>query len=82
MFSQLHVHTTLRRIDDEHTQSYIFMLMPFEDRTIPALDNIVRNIIVLLFHTKHVGSESNDESSMGKVAEKKDQKKRLDGCDV
>ncbi|CAA3029367.1 Hypothetical predicted protein [Olea europaea subsp. europaea] len=42
---QLHVSATLRPTEAELGQPYISTLLPFKDRTVPALDEVARDII-------------------------------------
>ncbi|CAA2984373.1 Hypothetical predicted protein, partial [Olea europaea subsp. europaea] len=66
---QLHVHSTLHPTEAERGRPYISTLMPFEDCTVPILDEVVRDIIALQFHTEPLGCGSNVENSTGAFEE-------------
>ncbi|CAA2935705.1 Hypothetical predicted protein [Olea europaea subsp. europaea] len=75
---QMHVYATLRSTEAERGQPYISNLMPFEDCSVPALDNVVRDSITPQFHLEpsndggNVGNETRkvEEESSGGGSEK------------
>ncbi|CAA3008212.1 Hypothetical predicted protein [Olea europaea subsp. europaea] len=53
---QLHVYATLLPTDEEAEQPYFSTLVPYDDPPMPVLDNIVRTVLTLQFHSLHVDS--------------------------
>ncbi|CAA2982014.1 Hypothetical predicted protein [Olea europaea subsp. europaea] len=66
--TDLHVSATLRPTDAELGQPYISTLLPFEDRTVPALDDIARDIIPLQLHPESLVSRGSVGNSRGECA--------------
>ncbi|CAA2998090.1 Hypothetical predicted protein [Olea europaea subsp. europaea] len=62
---KLHVSVTLRPTEAEFGQPCISTLMPFEDRTIPVLDEVARDIIPAQLHPDPLPSGGNVGNSRG-----------------
>ncbi|CAA2979701.1 Hypothetical predicted protein [Olea europaea subsp. europaea] len=64
---QLHMYATLRPIEAERGQPHIATLVLFDDRHVPALDDLARDSVDLQFHAERVGTPeegtSKDETS-------------------
>ncbi|CAA3016745.1 Transcription factor MYB108 [Olea europaea subsp. europaea] len=65
---KLHVSTMLHSTEVELGQSYISTLMPFEDCTVPALDDVARDIIPSQLHLEPLASGENVGNSRGEYA--------------
>ncbi|CAA3012833.1 Hypothetical predicted protein [Olea europaea subsp. europaea] len=66
--TDLHVSVTLRHIEAELGQLYISTLLLFEDRTVPALDDVARDIIPSQLHSEPLASGGNVGNSRGECA--------------
>ncbi|CAA3025780.1 Hypothetical predicted protein [Olea europaea subsp. europaea] len=66
--TDLHVSATLRPIEAEFGQPYISTLLSFEDRTVPALDYVARDIIPSQLHPEPLASGGNVGNSRGECA--------------
>ncbi|CAA2959939.1 Hypothetical predicted protein [Olea europaea subsp. europaea] len=62
---QLHVSATLRPTEVELGQPYFSTLLPFEDRIVPALDDVARDIIPSQLYPEPLASGGNVENSRG-----------------
>ncbi|CAA2953591.1 Hypothetical predicted protein [Olea europaea subsp. europaea] len=62
---KLHVSATLRPIEVELGQPYISTLLPFEDRTVPVLDDVARDIIPSQHHPEPLANGVNVGNSRG-----------------
>ncbi|CAA2998623.1 Hypothetical predicted protein [Olea europaea subsp. europaea] len=65
---KLYVSATLHPIEAELGQPYISTLLPFEDRTVPVLDNVARDIIPPQLHPEPLASGGNVGNSRGECA--------------
>ncbi|CAA2967557.1 Hypothetical predicted protein [Olea europaea subsp. europaea] len=63
---QLHVSATLRPTEVELGQPCVSTLLPFEDRTVPVLDEVTRDIIPARLHPDPLPSGENVGNSRGK----------------
>ncbi|CAA3016349.1 Hypothetical predicted protein [Olea europaea subsp. europaea] len=66
--TDLHVSATLHPTKVKLGQPYISTLLPFEDRTVPALDDAARDIIPSQLHPEPLASGDNVGNSRGKCA--------------
>ncbi|CAA3010372.1 Hypothetical predicted protein [Olea europaea subsp. europaea] len=62
---KLHVSTTLRPTEAELGQPYISTLLPFDDRTVPVLDEVAKDIIPVQLHPDPLPSGENVGNSRG-----------------
>ncbi|CAA2964987.1 EID1-like F-box protein 3 [Olea europaea subsp. europaea] len=62
---KLHVSATFHPTEAELGQPYISTLLPFEDRTVPALDDVARDIIPSQLHPAPLASGNNVGNSRG-----------------
>ncbi|CAA3001106.1 MADS-box protein SOC1 [Olea europaea subsp. europaea] len=65
---QLHVSATLRPTEAELGQPYISTLLPFEDRTVLALDDVAKDIIPSQLRPEPLASGGNVGNSRGECA--------------
>ncbi|CAA3027690.1 Hypothetical predicted protein [Olea europaea subsp. europaea] len=86
-FSQsLHVYAMLRPTEVERGQPHIATLVPFDDRPVPALDDLVRDSIALQFHAERLGTpaegtsedETSDEAHEGSGTSGEEEESRAD----
>ncbi|CAA3000433.1 Hypothetical predicted protein [Olea europaea subsp. europaea] len=66
--TDLHAFATLRPTEAELGQPYISTLLPFEDRTVPALDDVARDTIPSQLHPEPLASGGNVGNSKGESA--------------
>ncbi|CAA3032784.1 presenilin At2g29900, partial [Olea europaea subsp. europaea] len=66
--TDLHVSATLRPTEAELGRPYISTLLPFEDRTVLALDDVARDIIPSQLRPEPLASGGNVENSRGECA--------------
>ncbi|CAA2953744.1 Hypothetical predicted protein [Olea europaea subsp. europaea] len=66
--TDLHVSATLRPTEAELGQPYISTLLPFGDRTVPALDNVARDIIPSQLHLEPLACGGKVGNSRGECA--------------
>ncbi|CAA2971142.1 Hypothetical predicted protein [Olea europaea subsp. europaea] len=62
---QLHVSATLPPTEAEFGQPCISTLLPFEDRTVPVLDEVARDIILAQLYPDPLPSRENVGNSRG-----------------
>ncbi|CAA3004626.1 Hypothetical predicted protein [Olea europaea subsp. europaea] len=53
--SSLHVYVTLRPTEIEHRQPHITTLVPFNDRPVPALDDLTKDNVAPQFYAERLG---------------------------
>ncbi|CAA3027512.1 Hypothetical predicted protein [Olea europaea subsp. europaea] len=66
--TDLHVSAMLRLTEAKLGQPYISTLLPFEDRTVPALDDVARDIIPSQLYPEPLASGGNVGNSRGECA--------------